>query len=180
MEQSIPDNKEPLLHFLPIEASQESLDLKRHCPFIGLAQDSDTVMAFPNTRNLCHRPRTPQEIRLDYQRTHCLTFAHRHCPVLLKSSRKLPAEIAVSRVWRRSIFLMLSITTLIILLAAAFLFFGEFESTSANDWLFDPGREQAQQELFFTPTVQLDLDALEDPLPTALPAPTQVHNFSRR
>jgi hypothetical protein len=168
MKQLTTKDGEPLLQFLPVENERESLTLKRHCPFIGLDQDAETVMAFPTFRNRCHRLHPAQRVRPDYQRTHCLTFAHRHCPVLLgQSTKALPPEIAVAPAKRRSIFVMLGVASVFMLLAVAFLLFEGWQWTSANGWFSDPGSAQTGQEMVSTPGV-LQIDP-EQPAPALLP-----------
>ncbi len=154
MEQSITNDGDPLPQYPSVEHERESQTLKRHCPFIGLDQDAKTVMAYPTMLNRCHRFQPAQSVRLDYQGTHCLTFAHRHCPVLLESSvTTLPPEISATSAKRRSVFVMLGIASIFILLTGAFLLFGGWQWTSANDWFFDPGSAQPQQEIINTPGV---------------------------
>ena len=133
MEQLITNDGETRLQFLPVQKERDRLTLKRHCPFIGLTQDAETVMAYPTLRNHCHRLTPPRVVRTDYQSTHCLTFAHRHCPVLLASAPKtLPPGIRVSKEKKHSFFLILGVVSVVMLLAIAFLLFGGWQWTSAN------------------------------------------------
>ena len=172
MKQFLTNDGEPLFQYLPVENEQERLALKRHCPFIGLDRDAETIMAYPTSRNYCHRLNPAQGVRTDYQRTHCLTFAHRHCPVLLgHSSKSLPPEIAVTPARRRPIYLILSIASVFVLLIVAFLLFGGWQWTSANGWFFDTGSEGPKREVIVTPGI---LQAKpEEPAPTELPANIQ-------
>jgi len=171
MEQSITNDGDPLPQFSPVENERESQTLKRHCPFIGLDQDAKTAMSFPTMLNRCHRFQPAQSVRLDYQGTHCLTFAHRHCPVLLEPSvTTLPPEIAVTSAKRRSVFVILGAASIFILLAGAFLLFGGWQWTSANDWFFDSGSAQPQQEMINTPGV-LQANP-KQPTPTATKVPS--------
>ena len=69
--------------------------LERQCPFIGLRSDLNTTMSYPTRRNCCHRVNPPKPVHPKHQKSHCLTFDHRHCPVLLDENPvKLPPEIA--------------------------------------------------------------------------------------
>jgi hypothetical protein len=168
MNQLTTKDGEPLLQYLSVENEEESIIFKRKCPFLGLAQDEETVMAFPATRNHCHRLRPAESVRLDYQRTHCLTFAHRHCPVLLEPSpKKLPRGIAYEDVRRRSIFVVLGVASLFMLLVIAFMLFGGWQRTSANDWFSDPDSVPTQEENIELPT-ELEIHS-EQYVPTLLP-----------
>ena len=52
-------------------------------------------MGYPSLRNRCHRVTPPKPVDPEYQDTHCFTFDHRDCPVLLEDNPdKLPPEIA--------------------------------------------------------------------------------------
>lgn len=54
-------------------------------------------MGYPSLRNRCHRVTPAKPVNPEYQNTHCFTFAHRHCPVLLEDNPdKLPPEIAAT------------------------------------------------------------------------------------
>ena len=133
MEQIITTDGEPLLQFLPVEREQDRPMLKRYCPFIGITHDAETVMAFPTLRNHCHRIHPSQVVSMDYQSTHCLTFAHRHCPVLLSSTPKaLPPGISVSQLKKRSLFVVFGLVSAVMLLVIAFLLFSGWHWTSAS------------------------------------------------
>jgi hypothetical protein len=156
VDQTLSTEKEPLYQLLNVEPDRSQLGMKRRCPFIGLIHDTDTVMAFQTHRNYCHRAQTAQPIRIDYQSTHCLTFAHRHCPVLLeKSMRTLPPEIAIRPEKKRPIAMVISFAVTFILLAIGLMLFSGWQWTSASDWFTNPDSVPVQQEVIEMPNQQI-------------------------
>lgn len=138
--------------------------MRRRCPFIGLSCDSDTVMAFPTHRNYCHRVKSAQPVRIDYQSTYCLSFAHRHCPVLLKkSTRALPTEISVQTGTKHSTAMALSLAVAVVLMAIGLLLFGGWQWTSASNWFANPGSTPAQEEVIEGPDQQVLNPAESEP-----------------
>ncbi len=64
------------------------------CPFIGLAEDLQTSLAFPSAGNFCHRTRPYGTPNLDFQRSYCFSENHSNCPIFNRSGRApLPADI---------------------------------------------------------------------------------------
>jgi len=156
VDQTYSKEKEPIFQLFNVEPDRSGLDMKRRCPFIGLSNDTETVMAFPTHRNYCHRVETALPIRIDYQSTHCLTFAHRHCPVLLeKSTRTLPPEIAVRPEKKRPTAMVISFAITFILLALGLMLFSGWQWTSASDWFANPDSVPAQQEVIEIPNQQI-------------------------
>ncbi len=69
-------------------------DLRRICPFLGLADDPETSLAYPAEQNFCHCAVPPAVPRLDHQAERCLTASFTACPVYsAKAKSPLPAEI---------------------------------------------------------------------------------------
>jgi hypothetical protein len=168
VDQTLSNQEEPLFQLLNVEPEQYQLDMKRRCPFIGLSYDPDTVMSFPTHRNYCHRVKVAQSVRIDYQSTYCLSFEHRHCPVLLKkSTRSLPSEMAVQSVKKQPTTMALSFTVVVILMAIGLLLFGGWQWTRASEWFADPDSAPAQQEVIQAPDQQVQNQA--EPLPAIQP-----------
>ena len=64
------------------------------CPFLGLAADESTAMAYPSTQNYCYRVHPKTAPGAAYQRKFCLDAAHAQCPVYLTvQTDALPAEM---------------------------------------------------------------------------------------
>jgi hypothetical protein len=155
VDQTLSNKEEPLFQLLNVEPEQDHHDTKRRCPFIGLSNDPDTVMAFPSQRNHCHRVKSAQPVWIDYQSTHCLTFTHRHCTVLLKkSTRSLPREIALGPEKKQPTAMIVSFAVVFILMTIGLLLFGGWQWTSASDWFASPGSTPAQQDVIEAPEQQ--------------------------
>lgn len=152
MAQLVTKDGVPLLQFLSVDEARTNFTVKRQCPFIGLEKDAATLMSYPTLRNHCHRLRLSQDVKPSYQRTHCLTFAHRHCPVLLGASVSvMPSHIAAHPVRQRSIFMLLGITSIFIFGVIAFFMFGGLQSTRASNCFFEAHNTPTQQEIISTP-----------------------------
>jgi LysM repeat protein len=148
---------------------------KAHCHFLGLRDDPDTVRAFPSIGNYCHRAEPPEPVSIEYQTSHCFSFAHRHCPVLLASvAAPLPPEIAAfpaTNLRNRRIALW-SVLAAFAVAIGMFLFFGGWEWAGAN-WFNDGGNIEIQEPIQMnTPAVPLKFPG--SPTPTLLPSPTNT------
>jgi hypothetical protein len=53
------------------------------CPYIGLMDDPQSLMAYPSEKNYCHRTPHSREVQLEYQKHYCLVEAHNRCVVFL-------------------------------------------------------------------------------------------------
>jgi hypothetical protein len=178
VDQTLSQKEESLFQSFNVEPDAYQLDLKRRCPFIGLSNDPDTVMAFPTHRNYCHRVKSAQPVRIDFQSTNCLSFAHRHCPVLLQQpTRSLPSSIAAQSEKKQSTTVALSLAIAVIFMAIGLLLFGGWQWASASNWFANPESAPAQQEIIEAPDQQV-LNPAES-FPAAQPADsapiTDVH-----
>ncbi len=64
------------------------------CPFLGLAEDSQTSLSYPSAVNFCHRSRPYGTPKLDFQQSFCFSDNHSTCPVFTRSGRAaLPGEM---------------------------------------------------------------------------------------
>ncbi len=121
---------------------------KRRCPYIGLENDPGTVMSYPTLQNCCHRVEPAEAINLNYQLTHCFTFAHRHCPVLLETvSDGLPPEIAVYSTRKRAAIALWLVVASGMLTAVFILLFGDWQWSGANGGFLDFNGNPTQQEV---------------------------------
>ncbi len=78
---------------------ESSGKVESFCPFVGLADDSQTRLAYPSAWNLCHRAAPPAAAREEHQRLYCLTSGYLACPVLRgKQNAPLPNAIRAPRV----------------------------------------------------------------------------------
>ena len=69
------------------------------CPFLGLADDPQTSLAYLSVWNLCQHAAPPAAAREEHQRLYCLTSRYGTCPVLLsKRNATLPDAIRAPRV----------------------------------------------------------------------------------
>jgi hypothetical protein len=64
------------------------------CPFLGMAEDSQTSLSYPSAVNFCHRSRPYGTPKLDFQQSYCFSDNHSTCPVFTRNGRApLPAEM---------------------------------------------------------------------------------------
>ncbi|MBN1668605.1 MAG: LysM peptidoglycan-binding domain-containing protein [Anaerolineales bacterium] len=143
---------------------------RNQCPYLGLPDDPDTFVGYPDLRNCCHRADPIEAIALDYQRSHCFTRAHRNCPVLLSSVvSALPAEISAvpGRPQKRRLVVLGLLSAFMLVVLSAFLF-AEWQWAGAFDWFREPVVTDAPL-IFSTPAVQQVFPGS----PTPTPTPTQ-------
>lgn len=62
----------------------------RICPYLGLADDAQTSLAFPSAWNTCHRHQPGVVPSLHHQTEFCLVEQHAQCPVYLNQQATLP------------------------------------------------------------------------------------------
>lgn len=117
----------------------------RICPYLGLADDAQTSLAFPSAWNTCHRHQPGVVPSLHHQTEFCLVEQHAQCPVYLNAQATLPryqrSGAQTPRV-RRSPFLAL-LGGLILIMALGglgwtFLSPGAFLSTPTSTLTFTP------------------------------------------
>lgn len=148
---------------------------KRRCPYIGLDNDPTTVMAYPTLRNCCHRVQPEEPVNLNYQLTHCFTFAHRHCPVLLgQTTEGLPPEIAVYSTKKRAAIALWLVVASGTLTAVFFLLFGDWQWGGANGSFLDFNGDPVPQETVETPAFQQELAPSVTPFISLSPAITHT------
>ena len=64
------------------------------CPFIGLAQDSQTSLSYPSSWNVCHHTKPAGTPNLHFQQSFCFSKNHCTCPVYTRLERyPLPTGI---------------------------------------------------------------------------------------
>ena len=131
--------------------------LKRRCPFVGLCGDPDTVVAFASIRNCCNRVEEAEPIRLGYQNSHCFTFNHRQCPVLIDENPvNLPAQIAAIPTRKRAVIIVGSITSIFVVGVTLAFLFGVWQPAGAIDQDSNPGSKTTKPNEVFvvneTPT----------------------------
>ena len=64
------------------------------CPFLGLAEDSQTSLSYPSAVNFCHRSRPYGTPKLNFQQSFCFSDNHSNCPVFIRTGRApLPADM---------------------------------------------------------------------------------------
>lgn len=82
------------------------------CPFLGLRDDAATTLSFPSSHNHCFHAKPALPVKLDFQRTYCLTSKYTNCeefnrepdtplPSNLRFKQVLPLQekIIKGRVW---------------------------------------------------------------------------------
>lgn len=148
--------------------------LKRQCPFLGLSNDPDTIVGFPSLRNRCHRIDSTESVRPEYQRSHCLTFNHRNCPVLLgEADSKLVAEITVVPWKRRTVVFAWGVASVFAIIVVSIILFGGWQWAGAIDGSRGTESKPAQQVAPPTQTVTSpSLTPTE--ITIAVPAATEV------
>ena len=148
---------------------------KRRCPYLGLDTDPTTVMAYPTLRNCCHRVQTEEPVNLNYQLTHCFTFAHRHCPVLLDQvTEGLPPEIGAYSTKKRATIALWVVIASGMLTVMFVLLFGDWQWGGANGGFLDFNGNSAQQETMGTPTLLQELIGSPTPTLTLTPIASAV------
>jgi hypothetical protein len=60
------------------------------CPFVGQANDPETLVSFPSEWNCCHHVRTPVTVNFSHQNNSCLSHKFIECPVFLRERANLP------------------------------------------------------------------------------------------
>ena len=74
------------------EKTQENQD--NLCPFIGLAQDSQTSLSYPSSWNVCHHTKPLGTPNLHFQQSFCFSAVHCTCPIYARLGREpLPSGI---------------------------------------------------------------------------------------
>ena len=69
------------------------------CPYLGLADDADTALAFPSIWNHCYRSRPFAVPKLKHQAEFCLGENYRTCPLFLSQQTiPLPAHLRAPHV----------------------------------------------------------------------------------
>ncbi|MBK9926033.1 MAG: hypothetical protein IPP66_12175 [Anaerolineales bacterium] len=64
------------------------------CPYLGLEEDRQTCMAYPSEWNACHRAKPVALVKVEHQRTACLSHGYEKCVVFqLKEIRALPVQL---------------------------------------------------------------------------------------
>jgi len=55
------------------------------CPYLGIADDAETALAYPSPWNCCFRQGAPVSVALEHQRSYCLATAYVGCPIYLNN-----------------------------------------------------------------------------------------------
>ena len=64
------------------------------CPFLGLHDDPATTLSYPSSHNHCFHARPALPVKLEFQRTYCLTVSHTSCEEYnLKQDSPLPPAL---------------------------------------------------------------------------------------
>jgi len=96
------------------------------CPFLGLADDSNTHMFFPSDSNCCYHAKPVSAINIEQQQIFCLTEEYENCKVYNKKVlAALPEEFRASKSqfkkekrfnWKILFRTLILITTLVVIL----------------------------------------------------------------
>ena len=160
------------------EENQESL-----CPFLGLAQDSQTSLSYPSSWNVCHHSKPFATPTLFFQRSFCFSENHCTCPVYARTQREpLPPGIRLQvkkpPVQRRIVLTILLGAVLVLLGGAGTLWGLQNHSRHAGSLVVitnSPTSSPAPSATALpSPTASLaDTDTPVPPSPTPLtPSPT--------
>jgi len=86
-----------------LEVSEE---VEEFCPFVGLAEDPQTRLAYPSVWNVCYHVSPPDAPRVEHQRLYCLRSGYKACLVLrrernapLPEAIRAPAAKSIRREW---------------------------------------------------------------------------------
>lgn len=63
---------------------------KSNCPYLGLINDSDSYMDFPNINNACLHARPEVPPKLSHQKKYCLSKNYLACPIFLRQAISEP------------------------------------------------------------------------------------------
>jgi hypothetical protein len=65
---------------MSLSESKENADRREQvCPFLGLRDDPATALSFPSSHNRCFHAKPALPVKLDFQRTYCLTSKYSNC-----------------------------------------------------------------------------------------------------
>ncbi len=131
------------------------------CPFIGLASDSGSLLAYPAKENLCHNCHPALIPAFDHQEKYCLTSQHESCPAFQSGILPLDARHKIEPSQKKSNKkLQITWVALIALLATGLIF---------GAWTLFNEQSNKSTELP-APSVQVTIN----PTPTVIPteAPT--------
>jgi hypothetical protein len=138
------------------------------CPFIGLAQDSQTSLSYPSSWNVCHHSKPAGTPNLHFQQSFCFSKNHCTCPVYTRLERyPLPTGIrfpARKPPIQNRLFLFLSIGGVVLSLAVIGIIWGIKDHR-------DPNGSLSANLISPTPTAVAAV-VLTDTIPfTATPVP---------
>jgi hypothetical protein len=69
-------------------------DVKKNCPYLGMAHDPETKTSFASVMNCCHHARPVNVVELSFQGVYCLTGKYTTCPVFKREYlERLPKEL---------------------------------------------------------------------------------------
>ena len=162
-----------------------SLEKARICPFLGLADDAQTALAFPSDWNCCHRCKPVGSIRLDHQRTYCLGPDHIHCTAYVQAPghtlprdlrNRYPPRIYIgNRVWK----FILASGFLALIVGISWLFqaqIGAFVRANFLDPLAQPSSYPTSIPVYETPSPESRPSSTPG-LPTLAAPSTQPSTF---
>jgi len=172
---------------IQIGGTQQPFEVSRTCPFLGLADDAQTPLAFPSDWNSCHYCKPVNSIKLDHQRMYCLSPSYKECIVYTQPmGNPLPRKIrnrqpdrTQADLWFGRIALALALLALIIVLA--FLFSDQTHSFPPLGFLEAQALPSASLNLqpVFTSTLEPALSptlVVRYPTSTSTKAPTLFIN----
>ena len=78
-----------------VRDGKENIDSKAQvCPFLGLRDDPATALSFPSSQNHCFHAKPVNPVKLEFQRTKCLSINHTNCKEYNREpNTHLPPEI---------------------------------------------------------------------------------------
>ena len=62
------------------------------CPYLGIADDAETALAYPSQWNCCFRKGNSTSVSLEHQRNYCLATAYAGCPIYLQGGDEVALE----------------------------------------------------------------------------------------
>ena len=113
-----------------VSDGKENTDRKvQVCPFLGLKDDPATALSFPSSHNRCFHARPAIPVKLEFQRTDCLSINHTNCEEYnRKPDTPLPPELRYvggsglrERFGKGGVWLLLVVFVIIVLIAWQFL-----------------------------------------------------------
>jgi len=160
-----------------IGGTQHPFEVSRTCPFLGLADDAQTPLAFPSDWNSCHYCKPVNSIKLDHQRIYCLSPNYKECIVYAQPiDNPLPREIRNRQPDRTQLDLRLGRIALVLAFLVLIIVLGFLFSDQAHSFL-PPGFLEVQVLPSAPPTLRPVFTSTLELAFSPTSTPTKISTF---